>query len=71
MIKLEDIKIGAKVKHITYKDSKYVITDTFARVKINGDWKNCICYVSENDNEVTRFIRLIDDFMNYFELRKD
>lgn len=37
MIKLEDIKVGAKVKHISHKDSSYVISDVNSRTKVNGN----------------------------------
>lgn len=37
MIKLEDIKVGAKVKLITHKDSSYVISDINSRIKVNDN----------------------------------
>lgn len=70
MIKLEDIKIGAKVKRITDKNLSYVISDINSRTKINGNWIHTICYVPNYDSAYTRFIRDIDDFMSNFELIK-
>ena len=71
MIKLEDIKIGAKVKHISHTNSSYVITDINCKAKFNGNWQHCICYAPEYNTIYTRFIRTIDDFMSNFELIKD
>ena len=71
MIKLEDIKVGAKVKHIGDKNSLYIITDTCAIAKFNGKWQHCICYAPEYNNNYTRFIRDVDDFMYNFELIKE
>ena len=71
MIKLEDIKVGAKVKHIAHKDSFYVISDVNSRAKVNGNWIHTICYVSNYNSAYTRFIRDIDDFMSNFELIKE
>lgn len=70
MIKLEDIKVGAKVKHITHKDSSYVISDVNSRAKVNGNWVHTICYVSNYDSAYT-LIRDINDFMSNFELIKE
>lgn len=71
MIKLEDIKVGAKVKHITHKDSSYVISDVNSRTKVNGNWVHTICYVPNYNSTYTRFIRDINDFMSNFELIKE
>lgn len=71
MIKLEDIKIGAKVKHITHKDSSYTITDTNCRSKVNGIWHHVICYSPNYTSAYTRFARDIDDFISNFELIKE
>lgn len=68
MIKLEDIKVGAKVKHIAHKDSSYTITDTNCRAKVNNKWHNVICYSPNYTSSYTRFIRDIDDFMYNFKL---
>ena len=70
MIKLEDIKIGAKVKHINDENSLYVITDTCALAKINNNSQHCICYAPKYNVVYTRFIRDINDFMYNFELVK-
>ena len=70
MIKLEDIKIGAKVKRITDKNLSYVISDINSRTKINGNRIHTICSVPNYDSAYTRFIRDIDDFMSNFELIK-
>lgn len=71
MIKLEDIKVGAKVKHITHKNSSYAISDVNSRTKVNGNWIHTICYVPNYDSAYTRFIRDINDFMSNFELIKE
>lgn len=71
MIKLEDIKVGAKVKHITHKDSSYTITDTNCRAKVNGVWHHVICYAPNYTSSYTKFVRDIDDFMSNFELIKE
>lgn len=71
MIKLEDIKIGTKVKHIAHKDSSYVISDVNSRTNVNGKWIHTICYVPNYNSAYTRFVRDIDDFMFNFELIKE
>ena len=71
MIKLEDIKIGAKVKHIADKNSSYMISDINSRTKVNNNWIHTICYVPNNNSPYTRFIRDINDFMSNFELIKE
>lgn len=70
MIKLEDIKVGAKVKHISHKDSSYVISDVNSRTKVNGNQVHTICYVPNYNSAYTRFIRDINDFMSNFEIIK-
>lgn len=70
MIKIEDIKIGAIVKHISYKDNTYTITDTACHTKINNVCYHCIAYSPNYESPYTRFIRNIDDFMSNFELVK-
>lgn len=55
MIKLEDIKVSVKVKHITHKDSSYVISDVNSRTKVNGNWIHTICYVPNYNSAYTRF----------------
>ena len=71
MIKLEDIKVGAKVKHIADKELSYVISDINSRTKVNGNWIHTICYVPNYNSSYTRFARDINDFMFNFELIKE
>lgn len=71
MIKLENIKVGVKVKHIAHKESSYVISDINSRAKINGNWIHTICYIPNYNSPYTRFVRTIDDFMSNFEIIKE
>lgn len=71
MIKIEDIKPGAIVILSNIKTTKeYTIIDVCARAKFNENWHNIITYKPNYKSEYTIFARTIDDFINYFELKK-
>ena len=71
MIKIDDIKVGAKVVHINNINNEYVIVENNARTIIKDEIINCICYRPLCDNKYNLFVREINDFMNNFELIKD
>lgn len=71
MIKPEDIRIGAKVKHNAYKDSTYTITDIICRIETNNTCHHVICYSPNYTSAYIRFALDIDDFMSNFELVKE
>lgn len=71
MIKLEDIKVGAKVYHIGDSDKTYTIKDITARMKVTNTWYHCISYAPNYNNTYTLFVRTVDDFMSNFELVKE
>lgn len=54
MIKPTELEIGAIVEH---NGKEYTITETNARVKIDGFWFDCIVYAPNYENNCNLFVR--------------
>lgn len=71
IIKLENIKIGVKIrKQYNSKCMTYTITDVNCRAVTNGNGYYCICFTPDYESSYTRFATDIDTFMSNYEIVK-